>query len=311
MTKLVVYTSFSFILDTFDISLRAKFADEHFHLITFRDHPKMVYEKIIKESESNERTADLVIAPHWMILKLQLAGLLRPFESPEFGVYPKEFYDPKGAWCAMALSPVGLAYNTDLVKKEDAPETLDEALDEKWRGKLAAHEITNNVEGQMGLTYLTALHRIIGERKWDNIVQRLADLKPKTYMCMPEMALNIGLGNSYLGLPATLACISYYLDIQGRPVAHRMPSDVPYMASFAPTIAIVKGGENPEWAERAFNFALSEEWQSRVEGLGGKIPTRPGVASASPIPDDARYFPTLEDARNIPKFLDLLKTKMV
>ena len=310
MTKLVVYTSFSFILDTFDISLRAKYADEHFHLITFRDHPKMVYERIKKETEAGERTADLVIGPHWMILNLQLQGLLRHYDSPEFAAYPKEFHNPKGAWCAMALSPVGLAYNTDLVKEDEAPTTLDEALDEKWRGKLAAHEITDNVEGQMGLTYLTALNRIIGEKKWNEIVGRLADLKPKTYMCMPEMALNIGLGNSYLGLPATLACISYYLDIQGRPVAHRMPADIPYMATFAPTIAIVKGGENADWAERAFNFALSEDWQSHVEGLGGKIPTRPGMASLNPVPENAKYFPTLEDARNIPKYLDILRSKM-
>ncbi len=310
MTKLVVYTSFSFILDTFDISLRAKFADEHFHLITFRDHPKMVFEHIKKETEAGERSADIVIGPHWMILNLQLSGLLRPYDSPEYEAYPKEFYDPKGSWCAMALSPVGIAYNTDLVSEKEAPNTLSEALDEKWRGKLAAHEITNNVEGQMGLTYLTALRRIIGEKRWNDIVARLADMKPTTYQCMPEMALNIGLGNSYLGLPATLACISYYLDIQGRPVAHKMPTDIPYMASFAPTIALVAGGENPEWADRAFNFALSEDWQSRVEGLGGKIPTRPGVAFSNPIPDDAQYFPTLEDAANIPKDLEILREKL-
>ncbi|MFQ6135199.1 MAG: ABC transporter substrate-binding protein, partial [Nitrososphaerales archaeon] len=305
-----VYTSFSFILDTFDISLRAQYADEHFHLITFRDHPKMVYERIKNEVESGSRSADIVIGPHWMILNLQLNGLLRPYESPEFEAYPKEFCDPKGAWCAMALSPVGLAYNTNLISEEEAPKTLSDALDEKWRGKLAAHEITDNVEGQMGLTYLTALSRIMGEKRWSDFVGRLADMTPTTYQCMPEMALNIGLGNSHLGLPATLACISYYLDIQGRPVAHKMPTDIPYLTTFAPTIALVAGGENPEWAERAFNFALSEEWQSRVEGLGGKLPARPGLVSSSPIPDDAQYFPTLEDAANIPRYLGILREKL-
>lgn len=310
MTKLVVCTSFSFLLDTFDISLRAKYADEHFHLITFRDHPKMVFERIKNEIRTQGHSADIVIGPHWMILNLQLSGLLRPYDSPEFEAYPKEFYSKNGAWCAMALSPVGMAYNTNLVSKNEAPDTLNNALDERWRGKLAAHEIVDNTEGQMGLTYLTTLKRIMGEKWWSDFVGRLADMKPTTYECMPEMALNIGLGRSYLGLPATLACISYYLDIQGRPVAHKMPTDVPYLASFAPTIALVAGGENPEWAERAFDFALSEDWQLRVEGLGGKIPTRPGSASSSPIPEDAQYFPTLEDASNIPSVLEILREKL-
>jgi len=310
MTELVVYTSFSFILDTFDVSLRAEYEDEHFHLITFRDHPKIVFERIQNDIKSGNHSADIVIGPHWMILNLQLAGLLKPYDSPEYDAYPKEFFNPKGAWCAMALSPVGMAYNTDLISKTEAPNTLTDAVDEKWRGKLAAHEIVDNKEGQMGLTYLTALNRIMGEKRWNDFVDRMADMKPTTYECMPEMALNIGLGKSQLGLPATVACISYYLDIQGRPVAHKMPTDVPFLTTFAPTIALVANGENPDWAEKGFDFALSEEWQSRVEGLGGKIPTRPGLMDSSPIPEDAEYFPTLDDATNIPKFREILRSKL-
>ena len=310
MTKLVVCTSFSFILDTFDIALRAKYADEHFHLITFRDHPKMVFERIKNEVESKGHSADIVIGPHWMILNLQVAGLLRSHESPEFDIYPRNLCSPKDGWCAMALSPVGLAYNTELVSEKEAPNSLAEAVDEKWRGKLAAHEIIHNTEGQMGLTYLTSLKRIMGEKWWNTFIDRMVEMKPTTYACMPEMALNIGLGRSHVGLPATLACISYYLDIQNRPVAHRMPKDIPYMATFAPTIALLKHGENPEWADRAFDFALSEDWQFRVEGLGGKIPARPGMATSNPIPEDAEIFPTLEDAKNIPVSLEILRKKM-
>ncbi len=52
----------------------------------------------------------------------------------------------------------------------------------------------DNNEGQMGLTYLTVLQRVLGQKKWDDLVGRLAELSPKTYECMPDMALNIGLG---------------------------------------------------------------------------------------------------------------------
>lgn len=310
MARLVVYTSFSFLLDTFDVSLRAKHPDDHFHLVTFRDHPKRVFERIKEETEAGEETADIVLGPHWMILNLQRAGLLRAYDSPVFGQYPAEFFDRKGGWCATALSPVGMAYNTNLVKGADEPQTLQDATDPKWSGKLAVHEITNNAEGQMGLTYLTTLRRVWGNKKWEALVDRLSQLKTMGYQCMPDMALNIGLGHSYLGFPATRACVSYQVEMQEMPIKLKMPEDVPYMATFAPTVGLVKGGENQEWGERAFNFAISEDWQARVEGLGGKTPARPGSAS-QPLPaEKIVYFPTLEDAANLDACLGILKAKL-
>ena len=210
----------------------------------------------------------------------------------------------------MAHSPVGIASNTDLISDKEAPNTLNEALDGRWRGKIAVHEMTDHSQGQIGTTYLTTLHRIIGEKRWNDIIGKIADMKPKQFDCTPEMALAIGMGKYYLGLPAIMGCISYYLNMAGQPLRFKMPTDVPYLTTFAPTIALVAAGENPDWGERAFNFALSEDWQYRVEGLGGKIPTRRGIASSNPIPEDAVYFPTLEDAANIPKFLETLKKKL-
>lgn len=169
MNSLTIYTSFSFLLDSFDLALRQKYKDYHFHIVTFRDHPARLLEQITKEAKVGVPTADLVIAPHWMTLDLQVRGLLRKYNSSEFDAYSKEFYDPKGAWAAMALSPVGLAYNTELVSEEESPKTIEQVLDDKWRNKLAVHSIIQNIEGRMGLAYLVTLKRIVGERKWESL----------------------------------------------------------------------------------------------------------------------------------------------
>lgn len=307
MAKVRVYTSFSFMLDTFDVSLRAKYPDDHLHLITFRDHPKMVFERITKEVEETGHSADIVIAPHWMVMNLYLRGLLRSYQSPEFSAYPERYYDASAGWCGMALSPVGMVYNTTDLTESTAPSTLGEATDGTWSGKLAIHEITENKEGQMGLTYLTVLRNKMGERKWTDFVRSIYASNPTTYDCMPEMALNVGLGRSQVGFPATLSCVAYYLEVQNRPVKHRMPTDVPYMVTFAPTIAILKHAEDTEWAEKAFDFGISEDWQSRVESFGGKIPTRTGVPASAAVPDDSLYFPTIDDARKIQDTLSLVR----
>lgn len=307
MAKIRVYTSFSFMLDTFDISLRAKYPDDHLHLITFRDHPKMVYERISREVKETGHSADIVIAPHWMVMNLQLAGLLRGYDSPEFANYPEGYYDPKAGWCGMALSPVGMVYNTEKLSESAAPSGLADATSDRWNGKLAIHEITENKEGQMGLTYLSVLRDRMTGAEWTELVRGIYSANPTTYECMPEMALNVGMGRSQVGFPATLSCVAYYLEVQNRPVKHRMPNDVPYMVTFAPTIAILRHGEDPEWAEKAFDFGLSEHWQGQVESFGGKIPTRKGIASASTVPEDASCFPTVQDAMKIQETLALVK----
>lgn len=307
MAKIRVYTSFSFMLDTFDVSLRSKYPDDHLHLITFRDHPKMVYERIKTEVEETGHSADVVIAPHWMVLNLQLAGLLRSYQSPEFTAFPKQYYDAQAGWCGMALSPVGMVYNTDRVTEGDAPAGVWELLGDKWKGKLSTHEITENKEGQMGLTYLTVLREIMGEARWTEFVKELYESRPTTYDCMPEMALNVGMGHSDVGFPATLSCVAYYCEMQSRPVKHKMPADVPYLVTFAPTIAILKDGESPEWAEKAFDYGISEDWQSRVETFGGKIPTRSDVPATTAVPKDCTHFPTLEQARRIPETLEAVE----
>jgi len=310
MNRLTIYTSFSFLLDSFDLALRQKYKDYHFHIVTFRDHPARLLEQITKEAKVGVPTADLVIAPHWMTLDLQVRGLLRKYDSSEFGAFSKEFYDPKGAWAAMALSPVGLAYNTELVSEEESPKTIEQVLDDKWRNKLAVHSIIQNIEGRMGLAYLVTLKRIVGEKKWDEFIQRLSALKPKAYECMPEMALRVGMGEKHVGFPATLACISYYLDIQNRPVAFRQPQDIVPLVTFSPSIGLVKNGESPEIAEMAFDFALSEEWQNMIGGFGGKIPARNGIAEEGRIPDGATYFPTYDDVKQHSKYLQILRGRL-
>lgn len=310
MNRLTIYTSFSFLLDSFDLALRQRYKDDHFHIVTFRDHPQRLLEHITKEAKVGIPTADLIIAPHWMVLDLQARGLLRKYRSSEFDNYPKEFYDPDGAWAAMALSPVGFTYNTDLVRDGDAPKNLDQLVEEKWKEKVAIHSILHNVEGRMGLAYLVRLQKLIGERRWGDFIWRLSRTKPKAYDCMPEMALAVGKGEKQLGFPATLACISYYLDVQNRPLSFGQPEDIAPLVTFSPTIGLVANGENHEVAEKAFDYALSEEWQQRIESFGGKIPARLGVADAKKTPENAIYFPNLEDVtkyRSYENYLDMFR----
>ena len=162
----------------------------------------------------------------------------------------------------------------------------------------------------MGLAYLVTLQRIFWQKKWDEFLEQLGMLKPKAYECMPMMALGIGLGDRQVGFPATLACISYYLDVQNRPPAFRQPQDIPPLLTFSSSIGFVKNGENPEIAKLAFDFALLQEWQEMIGGFGGKIPARIGVAEPGRIPENAQYFPTFADVQQHSIYLQILRGRL-
>ena len=67
---------------------------------------------------------------------LEKAGLVAKWVPSEAKNYPPEYKDKDGYWVAGNLYFLTPGYNTNLVKKADAPKTLDDLLDPKWKGKM-------------------------------------------------------------------------------------------------------------------------------------------------------------------------------
>ena len=69
------------------------------------------------------------------------------------------------------MSYFGLAYNTRLVKAEDAPKTYEALLDPKWKGKLCWAATTETGGAMM---FITFIRLIMGEEKGDAYLRDLA-----------------------------------------------------------------------------------------------------------------------------------------
>ncbi|MGH7835284.1 MAG: ABC transporter substrate-binding protein, partial [Candidatus Binatia bacterium] len=97
---------------------------------------KLVF-RTLTEHRTGRLDADAVLVGTENVIALKKAGIYVRYHSPESQFYPKYFYDPDGFWHADTLGIATMAYNTQLVKKEQAPRGYEELFDPKWKGNLS------------------------------------------------------------------------------------------------------------------------------------------------------------------------------
>ncbi|MDW8360191.1 MAG: ABC transporter substrate-binding protein, partial [Candidatus Caldarchaeum sp.] len=187
-SHLVVYASLRGVILSLVTAFRRHYKHLHIHVHFLSSHPLPIYEKVKAEVNAGIPTADVVILPHYMILQMASEGMTRPYKSREFRAFPREFYSDAGGWAAMAVEPIGMIYNAQLLREEEVPLTSGELLNEKWSGKIATQSVTTFSEGMMGAYYLVALRRGMGESRWMEFLKGLGKVSPVSYECLLHMS---------------------------------------------------------------------------------------------------------------------------
>ena len=95
-----------------------------------------------------------------------LAGksALEPYSSANAAAIPAEFRDAAGRWTGFGCRARVLIFNTDKVKRSDAPKTLENLADPKWKGRVT---IAKPLFGTTR-SHLVALVLALGEEKRSN-----------------------------------------------------------------------------------------------------------------------------------------------
>jgi iron(III) transport system substrate-binding protein len=128
-----------------------------------RTGAERVFQRIDQEYGSNIHAVDVVNssdAAHFIVWKEK--GWLAPFVPEDMEKhFPADHKDPDGAFASFRVFLCPIAYNTDLVKAEEAPKSYADLLDPKWAGKIVkAHP------GYSG-TILTATFQMARDIGWD------------------------------------------------------------------------------------------------------------------------------------------------
>ena len=134
-----------------------------------RSGSERLFQRIDQEFGSGIRAADVITtsdASH--IISWKRNKWLAPFVSEDMARhFLPEYRDPDGMSATSRIYLSSIAYNTNLVKAEDAPKSFADLLDPKWSGKM--------VKGHPAYsgTIMTATFQLVRELGWDYF-ERLA-----------------------------------------------------------------------------------------------------------------------------------------
>lgn len=120
--------------------------------------------KVQQEVSAGKPNADLLDSSFGALTALQQANLLAKFKTPATADYPSGSYTDNFA--TGYQSYIGLGYNTKLIKPADAPKTLDDLLDPKWKNKMAI------VDSDTGVRFVAMLELTKGQAFVDKLAQQ-------------------------------------------------------------------------------------------------------------------------------------------
>ena len=226
-------------------------------------------------------------------LRLARDGLLEPYDSPSAADIPEAFRDPERRWTGIAARARVLIVNTELVPEADRPSSMFDLTDERWKGRAAfVRPLTGTT-----LTHAAVLSTVMGEapaRAWFKALHDNGCLFPSGN---GPLAKSVALGQAAFGFTDT-DDYQKVLD-EGRPVARVFPDQVPSGPEktsegigtllIPNTVALIKGGPQPELARKLVDFLLSKRVEEMLaHGDSRQIPVRGDV----PRPRDVVGPPT-------------------
>ena len=218
-----------------------------------RTGAERILQRIGQEYTANVHAVDVVNssdASHLVYWKDQ--GVLEPYVPEDVAkFYPADHKDVDGTYASFRVFLSIIAYNTSMVKKEEAPKSFADLLDPKWKSKIVkAHP------GYSG-TIMTATFQMSRDLGWEyfeklaqqNVLQVQSAADPPKKILLGERAVMAD-GNDYNLVLAK---------DQGKPV------EVVYATEGSPLIivpsGIFSGAPNPNAAKLFQSFFFSAEAQ--------------------------------------------------
>lgn len=227
-------------------------------------------------------------------------GWLAPYLPEDVAKhFAKAYYDPNGLFATTRILLSPIAYNTNLVKKEEAPTSFKDLLDPKWAGKLVkAHPSYSG-------TIMNATFQIARDLGWEYF-EKLSKQRVMQVQSATDTPKKISLGERAVMVDGAGYLVIRYKE-DGQPVEIVYPEEGTPLAT-GPS-AVFKAAPNPNAARLFQNWMHTREIQQMIVDVArqysahGQTVEKPGVR---PL---AQIKLMKEDAAGVEKGADEIKKR--
>jgi iron(III) transport system substrate-binding protein len=253
---------------------------------------QVAYQRLSQDIQAGAANCDVFASTDMgQFVSLKQRGLTLPYRMKSIEAIDARFHnvDPDDAYQIVNATTVGLAYNTNKVKPEQAPKSWKEFIDSKWKGQsVVGHP---GFSGFVG-TWVVQMTKLYG---WDYFEQ-LAKLKPHVGRSIIDTVTVLVSGERSIG--ASPSALVLRNAAQGNPVAVSYPEEGSVLMISGS--AIMKNSKHPNAAKLFMEFLYSKENAAEeIEEFG------------TPLRTDTVYpagYKKLEDLKTIrPTIAEIIK----
>jgi iron(III) transport system substrate-binding protein len=227
------------------------------------------FQRLAQEYASKISAADVINASdaaHFVAWKRN--GWLAPYVPEDVAkFFPAEHRDGDGLFASSRIYVVAVAYNTSMVKPDDAPKGFMDLLHPKWLNRLVkAHPSYSG-------TIMTSTYQVARDLGWDYF-EKLARLKVMQVQSSVDPPNKIALGERAAMADGNDFNVILHKEA-GRPV------EIVYPVEGAPLIvcpnAVLKAAPNPNAARLFQSFLFSQEGQQALCDFAAQHSAHPQV----------------------------------
>jgi iron(III) transport system substrate-binding protein len=226
-----------------------------------RSGAERLLQRISQEYFANVHAVDVVNSSDAaLLIYWKEQGMLAPYVPEDVAkFYPPEHKDADGQFASFRVYLCIIAYNTSLVKKEDAPKSFADLLQPQWKGKIVkAHP------GYSG-TILTATYQCSRDLGW-SYFEKLAQQNVLQVQSAADPPKKIALGERAV-MADGVEYIIFAEKERGQPV------EPVYATEGTPLIVgpngLFKAAPNPNAARLFQSFCFTPECQQLCINIGG------------------------------------------
>lgn len=224
-------------------------------------------------------------------LVLKSRHVLAPYRAPQAAGLPQTLVDPEGYWTGFSARIRVIAYNTRLVKPEEAPQSVFDLADPRWKGEIAI------ADPRFGSTsfHVAALYALLGDEKADDFFRRLKANGVRIVDGNSVVRDLVVRGEVKAGLTDT-DDVNVAIE-DGQPIAMVLPDKdglgVPVMPNM---VSLIANAPHPQQGRALIDYLLSADVERMLaQSDAVQIPLRAGVPGPKHMPSIGSFKPMLLD----------------